>query len=689
MKWISRTYIGVFMGFLYLPIGILVTFSFNESKGRTFTGFSLKWYSKLIHDAAIMDALMTTLIVAFVAAVFATIMGTAAAIGLEKLDKKLKSSIMALTYIPIINPDIITGVSFMLLFVTARKLFSTFGIDFQFGWMTLILSHITFNIPYVILNVLPKLRQMDNSLVDAAMDLGCNPLQAFTKVTIHEIKPGIVAGFLMSLTFSMDDFVVSYFTTGATHQTLSVMIYAMTKRRVSPEINALSTVIFAVVLSILIIVNLSDRYKIKKFKAGSASKSVKNVVALLLCITAAVTPVAAGVMPVFAAAEKNMEENARIADYDMEYYGRFKNKNMSVNVYNWGEYISTGDDGLMDVNGEFEKITGIKVNYLNFETNEGMYAKLKSGANSYDVIIPSDYMVSRLIEEKLIQPLNFDNIPNFKYIGKAFLNPAYDKENLYSVPYTWNRVAIIYNKKLIGHEINSLDALWSEEFAGNMLMFKNSRDAYAIALEKLGYDINTENPKELQEATELLKAQKPLVQAYVMDQIFDKMQGNEAVIAPYYVGDYYLMKEVNPDLELYIPENTNIFVDAACIPTDAQNKEAGEMYINFLNEPNVAADNIDYIMYSTPNEAAKKMLDEDTRNDPVLYPSDEEIAKCTAFINLSEETNLKIDQMWTDVLSEDSAYLDWVMPLFVVFSISVIVFNSTRKRQKRKREERR
>lgn len=266
MKWFSKTYIGVFLGFLYLPIGILMAFSFNESKGRTFTGFSLKWYHQLLSDGDIMDALMTTLVVAFVASIVATIMGTAAAIGLEKMDKRLKSAFMGLTYIPIINPEIITGVSFMLLFVTARKWLAAVGIDFEFGWITLILAHITFNVPYVILNVLPKLRQMDNSLVDAAMDLGCNPLQAFTKVTLFEIKPGILAGFLMSLTFSMDDFVVSYFTTGATHQTLSVMIYAMTKRRVSPEINALSTVIFLVVLAILIAVNLSERYKEKKLK---------------------------------------------------------------------------------------------------------------------------------------------------------------------------------------------------------------------------------------------------------------------------------------------------------------------------------------------------------------------------------------------------------------------------------------
>ncbi|WP_230975004.1 ABC transporter permease [Aminipila luticellarii] len=269
MKWYSKTYIGVFLAFLYLPIMILIIFSFNDTKGRTFTGFTIKWFVQLFHDAAALDALWTTIVVALVSSVIATVMGTAAAIGLEKMDTKLKAVVMNLTYIPIINPEIITGVSFMLLFVTAKKWLATMGIDFQFGWATLILAHITFNVPYVILNVLPKLRQLDQSLVEAAMDLGCNPMQAFLKVTIHEIKSGIVAGFLMSLTFSMDDFVVSYFTTGAKHQTLSVMIYAMTKKRISPEINALSTVIFIAVLAVLVTVNLLERRNEKRLKQGS------------------------------------------------------------------------------------------------------------------------------------------------------------------------------------------------------------------------------------------------------------------------------------------------------------------------------------------------------------------------------------------------------------------------------------
>lgn len=266
MKTWAKTYLGVFLTFLYAPIFVLILFSFNNSKGRTFTGFTGKWYVQLFSDAQVLDALFTTLVVAFVAATVATIMGTAAAIGINNMEGRFRSTVMSMTYLPIINPEIIVGVSFMLLFVVAKNILNAVGIPFQFGWITLIIAHITFNVPYVILSVLPKLRQMDGSLMDAAMDLGCNHWQAFRKVIIHEIKPGIVSGFLMALTFSLDDFVVSYFTTGARHQTLSVLIYSMTKKRVSPEINAISTILFGVVLFVLVVVNLYERRNIEKRK---------------------------------------------------------------------------------------------------------------------------------------------------------------------------------------------------------------------------------------------------------------------------------------------------------------------------------------------------------------------------------------------------------------------------------------
>lgn len=412
-------------------------------------------------------------------------------------------------------------------------------------------------------------------------------------------------------------------------------------------------------------------------KKATADMNFKRMMALLLVLFMAVSLCVSATCFADTKSEYGFE-------YDKEYYSRLKGKDVSINVYNWGEYLADGEDGLMDINAVFEEITGIKVNYSNYETNEAMYAKLKSGANAYDVVFPSDYMISRMIQEEMLQPIDFENIPNMKYIGKDFLNPAYDPENLYSVPYTWGRVAIIYNEKMIGHKIENLDELWNPEYSGKILMFKSSRDAFAIALERLGYDINTQNKSELDQAALILKEQKPLIQAYVMDQIFDKMQGNEAWIAPYYIGDYFIMKEVNEDLSVYIPENTNIYYDAACIPVDAKNKEAAEMYINFLNEPQVAADNAEYIMYSTPNVAAMELLPKETSQNTALYPPHEELVKTTPFINLSEETNLYMDQLWTDILSQDAGYLDWVMPVFVIFSVFVIAFNSYRKKKRKK-----
>ena len=377
------------------------------------------------------------------------------------------------------------------------------------------------------------------------------------------------------------------------------------------------------------------------------------------------------------------EENT---GYDMAYYGKFQGEGIEINVYNWGEYLSDGEDGLMDINGEFEKLTGITVNYLNYETNEAMYAKIKSGANDYDVIVPSDYMVSRLIEEDLIQPLDYDNIPNMKYIDPSFLNPVYDPDQRYSIPYAWNRVAVIYNKEMLGYDVDSWDVLWDESLKGKILMFKNSRDAFGVALMSLGYDINTENREQLEEAAALLKEQKPLVQAYVMDQIFDKMQNNEAAVATYYAGDYYIMKEVNPDLGIWIPDETNLFVDALCIPKNAQNKEAAEMYINFLNEPEVAAQNMEYILYSTPNTAAKELLDEETRNNTDLYPAAEDLANDVAYIHLSEETNLYLDELWTEILADEEGYNSWFMPAFLIVAVIVIAATVFFRKRKKSRD---
>ena len=390
--------------------------------------------------------------------------------------------------------------------------------------------------------------------------------------------------------------------------------------------------------------------------------------------------------------EEDESEAQTLSVEDMDYYTRFKDDNISINVYNWGEYISTGaEEGTLNVNAEFTKLTGIKVNYTNYATNEELYAKLKGGGATYDVIIPSDYMISKMIKENMVQKLNFDNIPNFSYIMDNFRNLAYDPENEYSVPYTWGTVGIIYNKDLVDIDKSEIDwdILWNEDYLDQILMFDNPRDAFAIAEIMLGYSINTENTDELAAASEKLKEQKRVVQAYVMDEIFDKMGAGDALLAPYYAGDALTILEENEDLDFVVPKSgTNLFIDAMCIPVGAKQKEAAEMYINFMCEPDIAYANIDYICYSTPHSAAFEMLDEETQQSAVSYPDDDYIAaNTTVFVNLSDEASREMQTLWTEMKSaEDENANTWIVPVFLLVCIGIIVFVLIRRHIKKKKD---
>ncbi len=371
------------------------------------------------------------------------------------------------------------------------------------------------------------------------------------------------------------------------------------------------------------------------------------------------------------------------SDYD---YSRLKDEDITLNVANWGEYMSINDDESVDVNEAFEALTGITVNYKTVASNETLYSKLLSGGATYDIVIPSDYMISKMIKEGMLQKLDFDNIPNLAKIMPSFLNPQYDPDNEYSVPYLWGMVCIIYNTTMIDGEITSWASLWDEKYAGNILMFNNPRDAFGIAQAYLGYSLNTESKAELDRCAALLKEQKEIVQGYVMDEIFDKLEGGSAAIGPYYVGDAVTMCDDNPDLDYIIPaEGTNWFVDAVCIPTTAENKEAAEMYINFLCEAEIALANCDYVGYSTPNAAAYELLDDEVKSDEKRYPSDEFLAENTeVFINLSDETNAYMQELWTQLKVDNSNV--WFVPLFLVCLIAATVFVNVRRALKKKRD---
>ncbi|MEI0528305.1 ABC transporter substrate-binding protein [Brachyspira intermedia] len=374
--------------------------------------------------------------------------------------------------------------------------------------------------------------------------------------------------------------------------------------------------------------------------------------------------------------------------FDTNYYHKYKGQNLSVNVYNWGEYISDGSDGSLDVNKLFEELTGVKVNYSTFASNEEMYVKLKVGGIQYDVIIPSDYMIERLIRENLVRKLNFDNIPAHTNIAKRFKNLPFDPTGEYSLAYTWGVTGIIYNKSLVSESEDMIDwkILFDKKYQGQILMYYNPRDAFGIAQAYLGYSLNTTNESELRECAKLLKTQKPLVQSYVMDEMYDKMEAGEAAIGVYYAGDSLTMIDNNPDLNFVIPKKgANLFVDSICIPASSGSPELGEMYINFLSEPEIALANIEFINYASPNDGAIAIMSDETRNNRIIYPDQETLDNCEVYITLPDETNILMEDLWNEILSNDNTYKGWVIPValgvIVLLCVVIIVLKKMKKRE--------
>ena len=390
-------------------------------------------------------------------------------------------------------------------------------------------------------------------------------------------------------------------------------------------------------------------------------------------------------MPAFAADEIVVNDDISVSgDYD---WTRFANDNITLNVYNWGLYISDGSDDSVDVVSAFEDLTGIKVNYTTFDSNESLYAKMKSGGASYDVIFPSDYMVGKLISEDMLAPLDYDNIPNISAIGDEYLGWDFDPDNAYSVPYMWGTTGLIYNTTMVDEAPTSWSALWDVQYAGNVLMFNNSRDAYAIAAKKNGLSLNPSSVEEVDQVMQDLQEQKSVVQAYVMDEIFDKMEGGEAAMAPYYAGDALTMIEDNPDLAFVHPEEgVNFFVDSMCIPATSKNKEAAEMFINYMCETSVGYANCDYIGYSTPITAVWELLDDDLKYSPIAYPGEDVMSKAEVFVTLPDEINAEMDSQWSQMKSYDESGGSWMVVIFLLGAVALSGFNIWRKLRKKMRD---
>ena len=649
---------GLVFLFLYAPIILLIIFSFNSGESSmVWQGFSLEWYKKLFQNRLIMESVYTTLLVSLLATVLSTIAGTFAAIGLYSMSRRFRDPLLTVNNIPMMNADIVTGVSLCLFFAAFFQNWGNIAKWFNgvqslvelptrltLGFGTLLIAHVAFNIPYIILNVAPKLRQMDKNLVDAAQDLGCTWMQAFFLVILPEIKPGIVSGALIAFTMSIDDFVISYFTAGSATSTLAMSIYSMTKKRVTPEVNAVSTLLFVSVLVLLVFKNLRESHQEQLERRPAAhpataeanykpySRSKRGMWVKRAAGAAAVVCLLVGMFTLGGAARSQ-----RV-----------------VNVCSWGEYI---DPSLID---QFEEETGIRVNYQTAESNEALYSLLKSGGGDYDVVVPSDYMIAQLIEEGMLEELNYENIPNFSLIDDRFKNLAYDPENQYTVPYTWGTVGIIYNQDMVEEELTSWSALYDEKYAGDVLLINNSRDAIGMALKYLGYSVNTTDEAEITQAYQLLAdaTQKGVYQGKVMDAIFQKMEGGNAAIASYYAGDFLSMLDnTDEPLAFVVPEEgSNWFVDAMCILKDAPHREEAEIWINFLTSTDACLANMDYIWYASPNTQALERYPayyEELYGEPldqelyqIMAAPDEVLDRCELYTNLPHATRAFYNKLW-------------------------------------------
>lgn len=565
------------IAFFYLPIVYMVIFSFNEGKSLTsFTGFSLRWYQHMLESQDMMEALYTTFSIAILATFISTVVGTISAIGLSKSKKVIRNIMDQVNNLPMMNPEIVTAIGFMLLFIT---------FNVEKGYMTMLLAHIAFCIPYVILSVMPKIRSLDPNLADAAMDLGATPWQALRKVIVPQITPGIVSGALIAFTMSVDDFIISYFVTGRGVKNLSIVVYTMSKR-VNPSINAVSTLVVVIITIVLLIINLAPVVAARSRKSDTIGKRRRLVPAAAAVLCAA----AVGICAV----------NFGGGSSDRPFEGQ------TLHIYNWGEY--TGEN----IIGDFEEETGATVVMENFDSNEQMYIKVANG-ESYDLLVPSDYMIQRLIEEDLLQKLDKSKLTCMDKLADAVKGLPYDPNNDYSVPYFWGTVGIVYDKNKVDIEDlerEGYNIFLDEKYKGDVYLYDSERDSFMMALKALGYSMNTENEQELQEAYEwLVQCVETMDTEIVTDEIIDNMAQGRKALGLIYSGDASYVMAENEDMGYFMPETgTNLWSDAMVIPKNAKNPDLAHAFINYASDYDGAYDNSSYVGYTSANQEVMDTL---------------------------------------------------------------------------------
>ena len=593
----SKIILILTMLFFYLPILYIIVFSFNDSRSLTkFSGFSLRWYEKMFADSTMMEAVLYTVIIALIATVVSTVVGTITAIGLSKSRKVVQKMVERINDLPVMNPDIVTAISLLMFFsvLTVKK-----------GFGTLLLAHIMFCVPYVMLSVTPKLRSLDPNLIDAAMDLGATPFQALTKVIVPQIKPGIVSGALIAFTMSFDDFVISYFTTGNGVNNISILVYTMSKR-VNPSINALSTIVILLITLALGVVNIVPIVREKREKDGKTSRAVSRK-AMAIVAGVLVLAVLGGTVGASVSQQRKSAEA-------IEKYG-----SNVLKLYLPGEYL--GENVISD----FEKQYGVRVIVENFDSNEMMYTKLMAG-DRYDVIIPSDYMIERLMNEDFLQPLDKSMIPNMENMSDAVLGMSYDPDNTYSIPYFWGSVGLVYNHENVDPaviESEGWEVLRNTDYAGHIYIYDSERDSFMMAFKALGYSMNTEDPNEINDAYEwLLQMNNTMSPVYVTDEVIDGMMNGYKDIAVVYSGDAAVVLDENEDMSFYMPsQGTNIWCDAMVIPQNAENPKLAHEFINYMLTYEAAFDNTETVGYTSPNaEVFEEMTSsEDLYADNAAY----------------------------------------------------------------------
>ncbi len=598
-RFIYILYITILFVFFYLPIVVTMVYSFNSSKSLTnWTGFSFRWYGQLINDGSVMKAVLVSITVAILATIISTVLGTLTAIGLSKSRRFVREAVLNINNIPIMNPDIVTAIGLMLLFSSLAM---------PRGYITMLLAHVAFCTPFVITSVYPKARSLDPAIADAALDLGATPFEALTKVIIPMLKDGIYAGILLAFTMSFDDFVISYFVTGNGVQNISIVVYNMTKRT-NPTINALSTIVILVIAITLVISRL-----IPAMMKNTMRKIL--IAGLFLLIGVAI-------------------------------FAETRGGGRTLRIYNAGEYIDTS------LISEFEQAADCKVVYETFDSNESMYTKIKSGAE-YDILIPSDYMIERLIKEDLLQPVNWSKVKNGEGLNPSLMGNAFDPENQYAVPYFAGSVGILYDKTLVDQAdaAQGWDLLRNTRYKGMVYMYDSERDSFMVALKALGYSMNTTDQAEIEAAYQWLLDQRNTMDiVYVGDEVIDNMISGNKAIAVVYSGDAAYIMQENPNMEYIEPkQGTNIWVDGMVITKSCNDLDLAHAFINYMLDQDIAYRNSSYVGYTSPVLAVADRLKEDEYSGIGAYTPDFEGAGNEVFRYQEPEIKALFADLWTKV----------------------------------------